>query len=175
MLVAAGLGYAAGRMGRPKAANGGDGAVETAILESAFGRLSSPRFALMLRVDAVETWKRTHGMPALDQFVRRLRAAVEAELPQAVDVRTGDAEVTAVCGGEPAQAVRLLTALKDQRFRLPDGTETLVTCSLGVAPEEPGVTLAELRGRASAAVRKAQSAGRWQAFVASSSGTRPLE
>lgn len=175
MAVAAGLGYLAGRLSRrPDGPSVLDEDAADAVLASAFERLSTPRFALVLRVDAVATWKRTHGATALDLFVRRLRQALEETLPDAVNVQTGDAEVTAVCDGEPQRAAVVLDALKARRFRLPSGVETLVTCSLGTAAEEPGVTIEDLRSRAAAAVRAAQESGRWQAFTADSRGTRAL-
>ena len=170
----AALGFAAGRLTRPAERPAVDAEAVADLLEAAYARLDGERFALVLRVDAVGTWRRTHGAAALDLFVRRLEEAVHAELPDAADVRTGEAEVTAVCPGRPERAGGLLGALKARRFRLPSGAETLVTCSLGLAPAEGGATLAELRSRANAAVRAAQDAGRWRAMVADGSGTRAL-
>ena len=144
------------------------------VLREALAEIEGPSYALVVRIDAVATWRRTHGMRALDEFVRRLERAVEETLPRAVDVRTGDAEVTAVCGGDPADAAAVIDRLKAQTFRLPDGSETLVTCSLGAAAGGGGVELEDLRRRAVSAVQSAQAAGRWQAFLADEAGNRPL-
>ena len=177
--LAAALGFAAGRMTAPAVAPSpapppARGTSADDVLADALAAIEGPAYALVVRIDAVATWRRTHGMRALDRFVRRLGRAVQETLPRAVDVRTGDAEVTAVCGGDPAEAAAVLGRLKAQTFRLPDGSETLVTCSLGAAAGESGVGLEDLRRRATSAVQSAQAAGRWRAFLADEAGNRPL-
>ena len=179
--TAAGLGFVAGRVtgSRPHVVHPSVPPAEgrpcaEAVFGEALKALEGPAYALVVRVDAVETWRRTHGMAALDRFVARLERSVRSQLPRAVDLRTGDAEVTAVCGGHTTAALRVLEDLKSQTFRLPDGSETLVTCSVGAAAAEEGAALEDLRNRANSAVRAAQEAGRWRAFEADSRGTRPL-
>ena len=184
--VAATLGFVAGRLTAPRASTAptqpptaaasekSNERLPNEILSDALAAVAGPAYALVVRIDAVETWRKTHGMKALDQFVQRLERSVRATLPKAVDVRTGDAEVTAICGGKPSDAMTVLEHLKGQTFRLPDGSETFVTCSLGVAAGTKGVDLADLRKRATSAVRGAQAAGRWRAFLADDAGNRPL-
>ncbi|MFC3686927.1 diguanylate cyclase [Aquipuribacter hungaricus] len=138
-------------------------------------RFGHPLGVLMLDIDRFKPVNDTYGHAAGDAVLRELARRVK-ECVREVDTvaRYGGEEFALLLpetdlDGAERLAGRVLTAIRSERFRLPDGTLRQITASMGVAGfPHHGDTATAVMGAADAALYRAKTGGRDRVEVARS-------
>lgn len=138
----AGWVLAAGRSGQAepvateaKASPAGGVGEESDRLTTAWNGSAQPRVVMHLRMDAIETWRRTHGQKTVEHFLSEIIAVVTDELaPGGGMVRKGD-EAIAVTTGDVRTAAQIAETLRAFKFAHINGGEALVSAGMGVVEE----------------------------------------
>lgn len=179
LVVAAVLGFVAGwilgsrpataRADKREASTGPAAKAANAAVDpvlAAWDDVEPNRVIMYLRLDAVETWRRTHGQRTIEYFVQEIVAIVTDMLPPGGHVVRKDVEAIAIATGDRLLAAKIAEALKRHRFTHLSGAEALVSAGMGVVEEtedSPEVHVRRALAAVSEATRRVRGGfGIWQ-------------
>ena len=88
-----------------------------------------------LRLDAADTWRRTHGQDAIEHFMKEIMTIATEAIPAGGCVVRKGEEATAIATGDRTFAAEIAHALRSHTFTHANGNEALVSAGMGVAEE----------------------------------------